>query len=76
MGAALLIASHDAPIAAAVWTLYQRLMARIGARPTLIERDDNLPGFEALHAERDAAQAVLESLTSASLGRASQERAA
>lgn len=76
MGAALLIDSHDAPIAAAVWTLYQRLMARIGARPTLIERDDNLPGFEALHAERDAAQAVLESLTSASLGRASQERAA
>jgi uncharacterized protein (UPF0276 family) len=59
-GDALLIDSHDAPVDAAVWALYRRLVARIGPRPTLIERDGNLPGFEALLAERAQAQAILE----------------
>jgi len=35
------------------------LIARIGPRPTLIERDDNLPAFDELVAERDRAAAVL-----------------
>jgi len=56
----LLIDSHDAPVADEVWTLYQRLIARIGARPTLIERDDHIPPFEVLMAERTTAQTVLE----------------
>ncbi|MEO8186242.1 MAG: DUF692 family multinuclear iron-containing protein [Burkholderiaceae bacterium] len=34
-GAALLVDSHDAPGDAAVWALYERLIARIGRRPTL-----------------------------------------
>jgi uncharacterized protein (UPF0276 family) len=55
----LLIDSHDAPISAAVWALHARLIARIGPRPTLIERDDNLPPFAELMAEREAAHAVL-----------------
>jgi len=55
----LLIDSHDAPIAPAVWSLYQHLIARIGARPTLIERDGNVPAFDALLDERDAASAML-----------------
>ena len=59
LGPALLVDSHDAPVDPAVWALYERLIARIGARPTLIERDDNLPGFGALLAERERAQAVL-----------------
>jgi len=59
LGAALLIDSHDAPVAAPVWSLYERLIRRIGPRPTLIERDDNLPDFEALFAERQRAEAVL-----------------
>ncbi|MCK7491328.1 MAG: DUF692 family protein [Comamonadaceae bacterium] len=42
---ALLIDSHDAPVAPAVWALYERLIARIGPRPTLIERDENVPAF-------------------------------
>ena len=58
-GEALLIDSHDAPIAPAVWSLYERLIARIGPRPTLIERDHNLPAFDALLAERERAEAVL-----------------
>ncbi len=61
LGEALLIDSHDAPIAPAVWRLYERLIERIGPRPTLIERDDNIPAFSALLAEREQAQAVLAS---------------
>jgi hypothetical protein len=55
----LLIDTHDAPIAADVWSLYTRLIERIGTRPTLIERDDHIPGFDVLLAERDRAQALL-----------------
>jgi uncharacterized protein (UPF0276 family) len=59
LGEALLVDSHDAPVAPEVWALYQRLIARIGARPTLIERDDNLPDFATLYAERERAASVL-----------------
>jgi len=59
LGRALLIDSHDAPVASEVWTLYERLVARIGPRPTLIERDDKLPEFAALLAERSRAHALL-----------------
>jgi uncharacterized protein (UPF0276 family) len=59
LGYALLIDSHDAPVCAAVWQLYARLTARIGPRPTLIERDDDLPAFEVLLAERDRADSLM-----------------
>jgi uncharacterized protein (UPF0276 family) len=59
LGTALLVDSHDAPIAPGVWTLYERLIRRIGPRPTLIERDDNLPDFSVLLAERETADALL-----------------
>ncbi len=59
LGDALLVDTHDAPIAPAVWALYQRLVARIGPRPTLVERDDNLPAYAELDAERARAAAVL-----------------
>jgi uncharacterized protein (UPF0276 family) len=59
LGNTLLVDSHDAPVAPAVWALYERLIFRIGARPTLIERDDNLPAFDELLAERDRADRVL-----------------
>ena len=55
----LLIDTHDAPIAEDVWMLYRRVIERIGMRPTLIERDDNIPGFDVLLAERDRAQRLL-----------------
>ena len=58
---ALLIDSHDAPIDAAVWQLYERLVMRIGPRPTLIERDDQIPPFAELRAERNRADAALRS---------------
>lgn len=58
-GEALLIDTHGAAITEPVWALYERLVGRIGARPTLIERDDNIPPFEDLLAERDRAAQIL-----------------
>lgn len=55
----LLIDSHDAAVADPVWALYRRLIERIGPRPTLIERDGNVPAFAELLAERDTAHAIL-----------------
>lgn len=55
LGPALLVDSHDAPVAPPVWALYRRLLARIGPRPTLIERDGNIPPFGELLAERAVA---------------------
>lgn len=67
-GDALLIDSHDAPVAPEVWDLYNRFTDRAGARPTLVERDGNVPDFDVLMAERAQAQAVFmrspEALTS------------
>jgi uncharacterized protein (UPF0276 family) len=59
-GSGLLIDTHGAPIAEPVWTLYRRLIDRVGPRPTLIERDDDIPPFATLMAERDRAQMELE----------------
>ena len=60
LGDTLLIDSHDAPIAPEVWRLYRRFIERAGARPTLIERDGNVPGFDELMTEREQAAAELE----------------
>ncbi|WP_084404143.1 DUF692 domain-containing protein [Marinobacterium litorale] len=48
LGAPLLIDSHDAPVAKAVWTLYRQTLERCGPKPTLIERDGNLPSLTTL----------------------------
>ncbi|WP_242140627.1 DUF692 domain-containing protein [Sphingomonas sp. TREG-RG-20F-R18-01] len=63
-GDALLIDSHDAPVAEAVWALYRYLIDRIGETPTLIERDGNIPQFEDLMSERDRAAAILDTARS------------
>ena len=60
LGDALLIDSHDAAISPEVWSLYERLIARIGPRPTLIERDDNVPSFDELLREQAMAMRVLD----------------
>jgi len=59
LGPELLIDSHDAPVDEAVWRLYRRLVERIGPRPTLIERDENIPSFAELLAERERADDIL-----------------
>lgn len=58
-GLSLLIDTHGAPVAETVWALYVRLIDRIGRRPTLIERDDDVPAFSDLLVERDRAHRVL-----------------
>lgn len=66
-GSGLLIDTHGAPVAEAVWALFERLIRRVGPRPTLIERDDDIPAFATLLAERDRAAAVLASTNTAEL---------
>jgi hypothetical protein len=53
-----LIDTHDHPIAPAVWALYAEAVARFGAIPTMIERDDNIPELNELVAELDQARAI------------------
>lgn len=62
LGQALLIDSHDAPVAPEVWSLYRRFIERAGARPTLIERDGNVPSFGELMSERMQAAAEIDRL--------------
>ena len=62
LGQALLIDSHDAPVSEAVWALHRRLVERIGARPTLVERDGDIPEFAELLAEQTRADLALRSL--------------
>jgi hypothetical protein len=59
LGERLLVDSHDAPVATAVWALFDRFLERAGPRPTLIERDAELPPFAELDAEREIARARL-----------------
>ena len=45
-----LLDTHDHPIRAEVWTLYEHAVRRFGRVPTLVEWDDNIPDFEVLAA--------------------------
>ncbi len=56
----LLIDTHSAPVADAVWSLYQRALQRFGQVPTLIEWDAELPPLAVLVAEAGRAQALME----------------
>jgi uncharacterized protein (UPF0276 family) len=60
-GDRLLIDTHGAPVAEAVWALYRRTLAHLGARPTLIERDQAIPPLEMLVAEAARARSALDS---------------
>lgn len=55
----LVIDGHNAPVTDDVWALYAHVIARVGSRPTLIERDAELPPFAALMAERDHAAGIM-----------------
>lgn len=60
LGLPLAIDAHDRPVAASVWSLYDRVIARAGPLPTLIEWDADVPAFAALAAEAAAAQTILD----------------
>ena len=58
----VLIDTHAAPIAAAVWDLYVHALRRFGPRPTLVEWDNDLPGLNRLVAEAALADRVAASV--------------
>ena len=61
---AALVDSHGAPVADAVWALFRRAVARIGPRPTVLERDRSIPPLGVLVDEASKADAVLASAAS------------
>jgi uncharacterized protein (UPF0276 family) len=58
-GAPLLIDAHDRPVLDPVWQLFERLVARTGPLPTLIEWDNDVPDLAVLLAEADRARSIL-----------------
>lgn len=58
-GNELLIDSHGAPVAEAVWALYRHALRRVGQVATLIERDNDIPAFSVLLAEARKAENML-----------------
>jgi uncharacterized protein (UPF0276 family) len=67
-GDLLLIDSHDGPVPDAVWTLYDSVIGRCGAVPTLVEWDSAIPDWPVLKAEAAAARAILDRHAQAGLG--------
>jgi hypothetical protein len=53
-----LIDTHDHPVCDAVWALYRHTVQRLGAVPTMIERDDHIPPLPELVAELNIARQV------------------
>jgi uncharacterized protein (UPF0276 family) len=58
-GAPLLIDSHGREVIDPVWALYEHTLSRGGAKPTLIEWDNDVPDWPVLAAEAARANAVL-----------------
>jgi len=56
--AQILIDTHAGPIAEPVWELYAHAVRRFGAKPTLIEWDNDIPSFAVLMAEARRADEV------------------
>jgi uncharacterized protein (UPF0276 family) len=62
IGQPLLIDSHGAPVAQAVWALYAFTLGLTGPKPTLIERDNAIPELAVLLHEARQADAIMERL--------------
>ena len=61
-GVEIRIDDHGSPVAQPVWDLYSRLVTRIGPRPTLIEWDTEIPGFDVLLAEATKAADIIKAV--------------
>jgi hypothetical protein len=62
--------THDHPVCDAVWELYAHTVRRLGAVPTMIERDDNIPALDELLAELDVARRIQAEALSAEVAHA------
>jgi uncharacterized protein len=58
-GLPLLIDAHNSPVRDAVWALYEEAIRRLGAAPTLIEWDNELPAWPTLLGEARRAERVM-----------------
>ena len=58
-GLPLLIDAHNSPVRDAVWALYAEAIRRLGATPTLIEWDNDLPAWPTLLGEARRAELVI-----------------
>lgn len=58
-GDRLLIDAHGSPVEPSVWSLYRHALRRAGAKPTLIEWDNDVPSWSLLHNEAMKADLVL-----------------
>jgi len=58
-GERLLIDAHDRPVCGDVWALYDIVISQIGAVPTVIEWDNDVPDWPVLRREAQAADAIL-----------------
>ncbi|WP_206378129.1 DUF692 domain-containing protein [Sneathiella limimaris] len=66
-GNPVLLDTHGMEVDEAVWSLYCDLLSKIGPRPTLIERDNNVPPFHVLLQEVSHAQFLMTSVRNKSL---------
>jgi hypothetical protein len=57
-GSGLLIDTHGSAVSEPVWALYERFVARVGPRPTIVERDSNLPPLGTLLEDADRAARI------------------
>lgn len=59
-GAPLLIDSHDTPVKDPVWALYEDILGQTGPVASLVEWDNDIPGWPVLRDEAQAAQALID----------------
>lgn len=53
-----LLDTHVGPVPDPVWALYGRFVRRAGAKPTLVEWDEDVPDLDVVVAEADRARAI------------------
>jgi hypothetical protein len=58
-GLPLLIDAHNSPVRDPVWALYAATIQRLGATPTLIEWDNDVPAWPTLLSEAHRAERAI-----------------
>jgi uncharacterized protein len=69
-GLPLLIDAHNSPVRDPVWSLYSTTIRRLGATPTLIEWDNDVPAWSTLLREARRAERAIVDCTKKTLERA------
>ena len=58
-GAPLLIDAHDREVSDAVWSIFEKVIRKVGPVPTLIEWDNDVPAWDVLKDEATKADEIL-----------------